>query len=141
MKKIVLLLTILLSSTVFAGCSEEVEKSLDSEEKAALTTGKNQDIGNGSFEILSTHITSNSNELELIASGIDEDKITYIYIANKEVLKEKMKNGQVYKLPIKDVDGAHNTDYDPKVQLVQYEKNNEDKDFTMFKEERYQVEK
>lgn len=139
MKKISLLVTIVVCSLLLGGCSKMLEKSLDSSEKSSLNVSKNKDTGSGSFEILSDPINIDENKLEIMATGIDEHKITYIYVANKEVLKKRIKNDRSYSIDITDIKDAHSTDYKPKVQLVQYEKDNEDKDFTTFKQERYTV--
>ncbi|MEO1769544.1 hypothetical protein [Candidatus Enterococcus ferrettii] len=141
MKKSYLLIIILFNVILLTGCSTEVEHSLDSEDMADLAVVRNQDFGNGTFELLSNPISVDSKELEFITSEIDENKITYIYVADKEVFKQKIKNEQPYKFSIKDVENAHSTEYNPKVQLVQYEKDNDMNNFTTFKQRSYQVEK
>lgn len=141
MKKISLLITILLCGSMVVGCSKEVEKSLDSSDKSLLDVAQKLDTGNGSFEILSNPINVKDNKLDIVTSGIDENKVTYVYVANKEVLKQKIKNNQNYTLDISSIEEAHSVNYQPKVQLVQYENDDDNKDFTTFKQKRYTVEK
>ena len=123
------------------GCSKEVQNSLDSSDKADLNIMKNQDTGSGKLEILSDPINIEDNKLKIMASGIDETKVTYIYVANKEVLKKILKNDQSYSIDITDIEDAHSLDYTPKVQLIQYEDDDQNKNITTFKQERYSVEK
>ena len=76
-----------------------------------------------------------------MTEGIDENKVTFIYVANKKVFEQKINNGESYKLNIKGIKDAHRTDYKPKVQLLQTKDDNEDGDIVIFKQVRYTVEK
>ena len=122
MKKKLILLFI---GIILSGCSTIAENSLE--------TGK------GSMELLTPTITTKDNELEIKTEGIDENKVTFIYVANKKVLEQKLKNGESYKLNIKDIEHAHRTDYKPKVQLLQTKDNNDDGEIVTFKQVRYTV--
>ncbi|PET44349.1 hypothetical protein CN271_18370 [Bacillus cereus] len=97
--------------------------------------------GKGSMELLTPTITTKDNELEIKTKGIDENKVTFIYVANKKVLEQKLKNGESYKLNIKDIEHAHRTDYKPKVQLLQTKDDNDDGEMVTFKQVRYTVKK
>ncbi|WP_141538180.1 hypothetical protein [Bacillus cereus] len=122
MKKKLILLFI---GIILSGCSTIAENSLE--------TGK------GSMELLTPTITTKDNELEIKTEGIDENKVTFIYVANKKVLEQKLKNGESYKLNIKDIEHAHRTDYKPKVQLFQTKNDNDDGEMVTFKQVRYTV--
>ncbi|MGH0799844.1 hypothetical protein ACQVTZ_07500 [Bacillus cereus] len=122
MKKKLILLFI---GIILSGCSTIAENSLE--------TGK------GSMELLTPTITTKDNELEIKTEGIDENKVTFIYVANKKVLEQKLKNGESYKLNIKDIEHAHRTDYKPKVQLFQTKDENDDGEMVTFKQVRYTV--
>ena len=76
-----------------------------------------------------------------MTEGIDENKVTFIYVANKEVFEQKIKNGESYKLNIMEIEDAHRTDYKPKVRLLQTVDDTEDGDIVTFKQIRYKVEK
>ncbi|WP_240164466.1 hypothetical protein [Bacillus thuringiensis] len=97
------------------------------------------ETGKGSMELLTPTITTKDNELEIKTEGIDENKVTFIYVANKKVLEQKLKNGESYKLNIKDIEHAHRTDYKPKVQLFQTKDDNDDGEMVTFKQVRYTV--
>lgn len=84
---------------ILSGCLTIVENSLET--------------GNGSIELLTPTITTKDNELEIKTEGIDENKVTFIYVANKKVFEQKIKNGESYKLDITDIEDAHRTDYKP----------------------------
>lgn len=122
MKKKLILLFI---GIILSGCSTIAENSLE--------TGK------GSMELLTPTITSKDNELEIKTKGIDENKVTFIYVANKKVLEQKLKNGESYNLNIKDIEHAHRTDYKPKVQLLQTKDDDKDGEMVTFKQVRYTV--
>ncbi|MBJ3791134.1 hypothetical protein I8J38_21505 [Bacillus sp. OA1] len=122
MKKKLILLFI---GIILSGCSTIAENSLES--------------GKGSMELLTPTITAKDNELEIKTEGIDENKVTFIYVANKKVLEQKLKNGESYKLNIKDIEHAHRTDYKPKVQLLQTKDDNDDGEIVTFKQVRYTV--
>ncbi|GCF70128.1 hypothetical protein QJ529_14050 [Bacillus paranthracis] len=119
------LLVLLFTGIILSGCSTIAENSLET--------------GNASMELLTPTITTKDNELEIKTEGIDENKVTFIYVANKKVLEQKIKNGESYKLNIKDIEHAHRTDYKPKVQLLQTKDNNDDGEIVTFKQVRYTV--
>ncbi|EEM47057.1 hypothetical protein ACTFRO_13560 [Bacillus cereus group sp. MYBK163-2] len=119
------LLVLLFTGIILSGCSTIAENSLES--------------GKGSMELLTPTITAKDNELEIKTKGIDENKVTFIYVANKKVLEQKLKNGESYKLNIKDIEHAHRTDYKPKVQLLQTKDDNDDGEIVTFKQVRYTV--
>ncbi|PEX84443.1 hypothetical protein [Bacillus cereus] len=127
MKKIKGLSVLLFTGIILSGCSTVVENSLET--------------GNGSMELLTPTITTKDNELEIKTEGIDENKVTFIYVANKKVFEQKIKNDESYKLDIKGIKDAHRTDYKPKVQLLQTEDDNKDGEMVTFKQVRYTVEK
>ena len=119
------LLVLLFTGIILSGCSTIAENSLES--------------GKGSMELLTPTITAKDNELEIKTKGIDENKVTFIYVANKKVLEQKLKNGESYKLNIKDIEHAHRTDYKPKVQLLQTKDDDDDEEIVTFKRVRYTV--
>ncbi|MGR6000201.1 hypothetical protein ACT7C7_14720 [Bacillus cereus] len=119
------LLVLLFTGIILSGCSTIAENSLES--------------GKGSMELLTPTITAKDNQLEIKTKGIDENKVTFIYVANKKVLEQKLKNGESYKLNIKDIEHAHRTDYKPKVQLLQTKDDNDDGEIVTFKQVRYTV--
>ncbi|QKH05524.1 hypothetical protein FOC93_04900 [Bacillus cereus] len=119
------LAVLLFTGIILSGCSTIAENSLES--------------GKGSMELLTPTITTKDNELEIKTKGIDENKVTFIYVANKKVLEQKLKNSESYKLNIKDIEHAHRTDYKPKVQLFQTKDDNDDGEMVTFKQVRYTV--
>ncbi|WP_410981354.1 hypothetical protein [Bacillus pacificus] len=119
------LAVLLFTGIILSGCSTIAENSLES--------------GKGSMELLTPTITTKDNELEIKTEGIDENKVTFIYVANKKVLEQKLKNGESYKLNIKDIEHAHRTDYKPKVQLLQTKDDHNDGEIVTFKQVRYTV--
>ncbi|MEW4216231.1 hypothetical protein Q0N59_19545 [Bacillus thuringiensis] len=119
------LAVLLFTGIILSGCSTIAENSLES--------------GKGSMELLTPTITTKDNELEIKTKGIDENKVTFIYVANKKVLEQKLKNSESYKLNIKDIEHAHRTDYKPKVQLLQTKDDNDDGEMVTFKQVRYTV--
>ncbi|MCC3685152.1 hypothetical protein LLR47_07870 [Bacillus cereus] len=119
------LLVLLFTGIILSGCSTIAENSLES--------------GKGSMELLTPTITAKDNKLEIKTKGIDENKVTFIYVANKKVLEQKLKNGESYKLNIKDIEHAHRTDYKPKVQLLQTKDDDDDGEIVTFKQVRYTV--
>ncbi|MFI8709606.1 hypothetical protein ACIGHG_21695 [Bacillus sp. NPDC077411] len=128
MKKIIGLSFILFSGITLSGCSAIAENSLEK-------------TGNGSIKLLTPTITTKDNQLEFMTEGIDENKVTFIFIANKKVFEQKIKNDESYKLNIKGIKDAHRTDYKPKVQLLQTKDDTENGDMVNFKQVRYTVEK
>ncbi|MEC5306273.1 hypothetical protein [Bacillus thuringiensis] len=119
------LAVLLFTGIILSGCSTIAENSLES--------------GKGSMELLTPTITAKDNELEIKTKGIDENKVTFIFVANKKVLEQKLKNGESYKLNIKDIEHAHRTDYKPKVQLLQTKDDDDDGEIVTFKQVRYTV--
>ncbi|CUB13657.1 hypothetical protein BN2127_JRS1_04972 [Bacillus cereus] len=119
------LVVLLFTGIILSGCSAIAEHSLET--------------GNGSMELLTPTITTKDNELEIKTEGIDENKVTFIYVANKKVLEQKIKNDESYKLNIKDIEHAHRTDYKPKVQLLQTKDDHKDGEMVTFKQVRYTV--
>ena len=119
------LAVLLFTGIILSGCSTIAENSLES--------------GKGNMELLTPTITTKDNELEIKTEGIDENKVTFIYVANKKVLEQKLKNGESYKLNIKDIEHAHRTAYKPKVQLLQTKDDNDDGEIVTFKQVRYTV--
>ncbi|MEI4804550.1 hypothetical protein WAZ07_25980 [Bacillus sp. FJAT-51639] len=128
MKKIIGLSFILFSGITLSGCSAIAENSLEK-------------TGNGSIKLLTPTITTKDNQLEFMTEGIDENKVTFIFVANKKVFEQKIKNDESYKLNIKGIKDAHRTDYKPKVQLLQTKDDTENGDMVNFKQVRYTVEK
>ena len=141
MKKIIGLSFVLLAGITLFGCSGIIEDSLDSNDAAYFEIATKQETGNGSIELLTPTITTNDHELEFKTEGIDENKTTFIFVANKKVFEQKINNEESYKLNIKDVTDAHRTDYSPKVQLIQTNDDTENGDIVTFKQVRYEVNK
>ena len=141
MKKIIGLSLFLFAGITLYGCSSIIENSLDSSDRAAYEIATKQEIGNGNIELLTPMITTKDNQLEMMIDGIDENKVTLIFVANKRVFEQKIKNGESYKLDITGIKDAHRTDYKPKVQLWQTTDDTEDGDIVVFKQVRYTVEK
>lgn len=134
MKKIIGLFPILFAGIILSGCSDIIENP-------DIEIALKQETGNGSIELLKPTITTKDNQLEFMTEGIDENKVTFIYVANKKVFEQKIKNGESYKLNIMEIEDAHRTDYKPKVQLLQTKDDTEDGDIVTFKQIRYKVEK
>lgn len=134
MKNIIGLFSILFAGIILSGCSDIIENP-------DIEIALKQETGNGSIELLKPTITTKDNLLEFMTEGIDENKVTFIYVANKKVFEQKIKNGESYKLNIMDIEDAHRTDYKPKVQLLQTIDDTEDGDIVTFKQVRYKVEK
>ncbi|MFJ9462630.1 hypothetical protein [Viridibacillus arvi] len=141
MKKIIGLSFILFAGITLSGCSDIIEDSLDSSDRAAIEIATKQSTGNGSIELLTPTITTKDNQLEFMTEGIDENKVTFIFVANKKVFEQKIKNDESYKLDINGIKDAHRTDYKPKVQLLQTLDDTEDGDIVTFKQVRYTVKK
>lgn len=141
MKKIIGLSFILFAGITLSGCSGIIENSLDSSDRVDYEFSTKQETGNGSIELLTPTITTKDNHLEFITEGIDENKMTFIVVANKKVFEQKIKNDESYKLNIKGIKDAHRTDYKPKVQLMQTKDDTENGDIVTFKQVRYTVKK
>lgn len=69
------LAVLLFTGIILSGCSAIARNSLET--------------GNGSMELLTPTITTKDNELEIKTEGIDENKVTFIYVANKKVIGTK----------------------------------------------------
>jgi len=141
LKKIIGLSFILFAGITLYGCSSIIENSLDSSDRAAYEIASKQETGNGNIELLTSTITTKDNQLEMMIDGIDENKVTFIFVANKKVFEQKIKNGESYKLDITGIKDAHRTDYKPKVQLLQTIDDTETGDIVIFKQVRYTVKK
>ncbi|MEK4091645.1 MULTISPECIES: hypothetical protein [unclassified Viridibacillus] len=141
MKKIIGLSFILFAGIILSGCSDIIEDSLDSSDRAAIEIATKRETGNGSIELLTPTITTEDNQLEFMTEGIDENKVIFIFVANKKVFEQKIKNDESYKLDINGIKDAHRTDYKPKVQLLQTIDDTEDGDIVTFKQVRYTVKK
>ena len=111
-----------------------------SDEDNELNIVLQQDIGQGTLELVTPTITTADEEIEIRVTGVDEDKITFILVANETIYEDTIKNDIVYTLPIGDIENALRTDYDPKVQLVQTSNDKGSGDITTFKQVRYTVE-
>lgn len=143
MKKIIWGLSLLILTITLGGCGSEVSDTIDSalssQDKADLEVATKNDAGDGKLELLTTEINVEDNQLSFMTEGIDESRVTYIYVANKEVFAEKIKNLQDYTLDITGIKNAHPTDYKPKVQLFQYDNDKESGNMITFKQARYKV--
>ncbi|MEK5068689.1 hypothetical protein [Sporosarcina sp. FSL K6-1508] len=141
MKKIIGLSFILFAGITLSGCSGIIENSLDSSDRADYEVAFKQETGNGSIELLTPTITTKDNQLDFMTEGIDENKVTFIFVANEKVFEQKIKNDESYELNIKGIKDAHKTGYKPKVQLLQTTDDTENGDIITFKQVRYTVEK
>lgn len=139
MKKVTYFIIMLLGVLLLSACSEELKSLVDEEDAAAIEVATSQNTGKGSLKLLTPTITTDENQLKFETDGIDEDKITYIYVANQKVWAQKIKNKKPYEISIEDIKNAHRTDYKPKVQLFQFKDDNEENDMTTFKQARYEV--
>lgn len=75
-----------------------------------------------------------------MVTDFDEEKTTFVYVANQKVLAESLKNNQEYSIDIEGLEDAHPTDYKSKVQFYQTEDDTEDNEnVTLFKQVRYTV--
>ncbi|MBO1306315.1 hypothetical protein JZO70_09095 [Enterococcus sp. 669A] len=122
-------ITLLLSGCFAAAkeVKEEVDKQLNK--------------GIGEVTLLTPEITPEDNTLRFKVTDFDEEKTTFVYVANQKVMEEKLKNDQEYTIDIEGLEDAHPTDYKPKVHFVQTENDSEaGEESTMFKEVRYTVE-
>lgn len=140
MKLFGILLTISASLYFLSGCS--LLNNMSGEEiDGDLETAFNNDTGEGSIELLTSDITTESKQIEIQTHGIDEDKHTFISVANETIYEGTIDNDSVYTIQIGDIDGALSTNYDPKIQLLQTTTDDDDDgDITTFKEIRYSVE-
>lgn len=126
-----------------AGCSQLLhsEELLGEEERSSLEVAVNSDTGQGTLDLVTPTITEGDTEIEIKMTGIDENKTTFISVANEDVFEGKIKNNEVYTLDISDIKDARRTDYNPKVQLLQTSNDEESGDIVTFKQVRYSVEK
>lgn len=137
---------LLFAMTVFlslAGCTQilDSEELLDEEERSSLEVAINSDTGQGTLELVTPTITEGDTEIEIKMTDVDENKTTFISVANEDVFEGKIKNNEVYTLDISDIKDARRTDYNPKVQLLQTSNDEESGDIVTFKQVRYSVEK
>ena len=95
MKKSILLSFVVFASITLSGCADLIESSLDSTDKAYIEIATKQETGNGSIELLTPTITTQDNQLEFMTEGIDENKTTFIVVANKIVFEQKIKNNEM----------------------------------------------
>ncbi|GAB2567887.1 hypothetical protein [Gracilibacillus alcaliphilus] len=130
---------ILLVMIMLTGCSL-LEEYVGEEDQGELETAFKQDTGEGVLELVTPTITTADEIVEIKVSGIDEDKITFISVANESVFEGTMENDKVYKLDISGIEGAFPTDYKPKLQLLQTSDDKESGDIITFKQVRYTVE-
>jgi hypothetical protein len=137
MKKLVGI--VLLSTLVLVSC-DELDGVLDEEDVRDLELAAAQDVGEGQFHLLTPSITSEDSTLEFQASNIDEERITFVYVANEKVLEQEIENEEVYEINISGIEAAYETGYEPKVQFVQYEDDDESEEILLFKQLRYTVE-
>ncbi|WP_080874445.1 hypothetical protein [Oceanobacillus timonensis] len=135
--RIVLLATILLQ--ILTGCSI-AEELFTEAEQGDLEVAVNQDTGEGAMELVTPTITTADNEIAIKVNGIDEDKTTFISVANETIFEDKMENDKVYTFNIGDINDALRTDYDSKIQLIQTSNDEDSGDITVFKQVRYTVE-
>lgn len=145
----------LLAMVLLSGCSaatNEVRGELNDakdelknvEDEVRNEVEKQMSVGDGEVTLLTPTIAQEDNILEFMVTDFDEEKTTFIYVANQKVMEEKLKNNQEYSIDIEGLEDAHPTDYKPKVQFFQTEDDSEiDEEvpeYTMFKEVRYVVE-
>lgn len=132
-------LFVVIALAALTGCSEILnsEELLGAEEEVVL----NSDTGEGTLELETPIITDGDTEIEIKMTDIDEDKTTFISVANEIVFEGSIKNNEVYTLDISEIKEAFRTDYDPKVQLLQTSNDEATGDIVTFKQVRYSVEK
>lgn len=126
MKKNAMILLLVGVISLMVGCSKSVEKT---------------EIGQGELKLLTSKIDKKDNILEFKTNNIDESKKVFVSVANKVVFEEKIKNNETYQLDISEIEDAHRTDYEPKVQLFQTKNDKENGEMITFKQVRYKVEK
>lgn len=139
MKHISLILFIIIALQTLTGCSL-IEELLDEGEQSDLEVAFKQDTGEGELELVTPTITTADDEIEIKVNGIDENKITFISVANETVFEDNIENNIVYKLDISGIEDALRTDYKPKVQLLQTSNDKVSGDIITFKQVRYTVE-
>lgn len=136
------LLFVMIAFIALTGCSEILnsEELLGEDVQSALEVAIENDTGQGALELVTPNITTEDTEIEVKTIDIDEDKTTFIFIANEPVFEGQIKNNEIYTLDISDIKDALRTDYNPKVQLMQTSNDKESGDITTFKQVRYSVE-
>ncbi|MGM0241038.1 MULTISPECIES: hypothetical protein [Enterococcus] len=140
MKKNMLLGLFFTVGLFLTGCSATiVNETVDSDTQKNLAIATKQDTGVGNFQLLTDTITTEDNQLTFRSQDIDEQKTTYVYVANHQVFSQKIKNNKIYALDIEGLKEAHQINYSPKVQFVQYKEDKENDDISMFKQARYKV--
>ena len=128
-----------LFTLLLTGCSTVVSNLpnlVDSSEDTLVST---INIGKGTLAIKTPLISEKDNELLISTSDLDENKLTYIYVANQKVLEKKMKNNETYSLNIKNIKNAHLVDHKPKIQLKQFKDDKESEEILTFKQACYIV--
>lgn len=150
MKKIIFGTFVLICGVLMTACGDtteevkstvesEVNSVLDSSDKVYMQIANGEDLGDGTVELVNSTINIDDNELQFVTEDFDESKTTFVYVANQKVFEEKIKNGEEYSLDITGIDDAHLTDYQPRVQFVQYSDDTEEGDITLFQQLRYRV--
>lgn len=131
---------LLLGLFLLSACVQNSAATLNSTTNSTFLSTSNSQTSNSDLTLTSSKITLADTKLEFVASGIDETKTTFLYVANRKVLEEKLENGKTYSVDISEIKDAYRTDYRPKVQLVQTEDDQEFGNIITFKQIRYTVE-
>lgn len=132
-------------SLVFVGlvfltaCSKPINQMKSRLHSSVDRYTSNCNLGNGSVSLKTPMIFSNDDELQISTDDIDETKTTYIYVANKKIFEQKIKNSEVYSLSIEGISEAHRTDIKPTIQFIQFDNDKEDGEIITFKELHYFV--
>ncbi|WP_429974271.1 hypothetical protein [Enterococcus sp. AZ163] len=101
---------------------------------------KQMDIGTGEVQLLTNEISPENNIIGFMVTDFDEEKTTFVYVANQQVLADSLKNNQEYSIGIERLEDAHSTDYKSKVQFYQTEDDTENNEnVTLFKQVRCTV--
>ena len=58
------------------------------------------DMGEGVVHLLTPTITEKDNTLGFMVTDFDEEKTTFVYVANQKVMEEKLKNDREYSIDI-----------------------------------------
>lgn len=126
---------------LLSACVQNSAATLSSTSDSSFfsTSSTNSQTTNSELTLTNSTITIDDTTLEFVASGIDETKTTFLYVANRKVLEEKLENGKTYSVDITEIKDAYRTDYRPKVQLVQTEDDQEFGNIVTFKQIRYTV--
>ncbi|WP_099203473.1 hypothetical protein [Miniphocaeibacter massiliensis] len=120
MKKLILICLIAISLFAFTGC-DFLDNIFGKEETTPTEEVSNNNNPNMNFEILTENINSSTKSLEIKVFNVDENKTSFVSVANQVVLNQKLKNDSTYTINISGVEGAYNTSEDVKVQLFQTE--------------------